>query len=172
MVIAGPGTGKTQILSVRIGKILLETDYLPSNILCLTYTDAGVLAMRKRLLTMIGADAYSVHIHSFHSFCNMVIQQNMHIFHKKELQPINELEQTECLMELIDSFDNENPLKRYKADAYYEARNLKELFGIMKRESFDGDDLLEKIDHYIKDSIPRDFQNKTKAKKGIYELTE
>ena len=46
MVIAGPGTGKTQILSVRIGKILLETDYLPSNILCLTYTDAGVLAMR------------------------------------------------------------------------------------------------------------------------------
>ena len=172
MVIAGPGTGKTQILSVRIGKILLETDALPSNILCLTYTDAGVMAMRKRLIDMIGADAYSVHIHSFHSFCNMVIQQNMHLFHKKELQPINELEQTECLMELIDSFDNDNPLKRYKADAYYEARNLKELFGIMKRESFDGDDLLEKIDHYIKDSIPRDFQNKTKAKKGIYELTE
>src|SRR6476620_12620575 len=94
MVIAGPGTGKTQILSVRIGKILLETDYLPSNILCLTYTDAGVLAMRKRLLGLIGPDAYSVHIHSFHSFCNMVIQQNMHLFDKKELQPINELEQT------------------------------------------------------------------------------
>jgi DNA helicase-2/ATP-dependent DNA helicase PcrA len=34
MVIAGPGTGKTQILSARIGKILLETDALPQNILC------------------------------------------------------------------------------------------------------------------------------------------
>ena len=34
MVIAGPGTGKTQILSARIGKILLETDTLPENILC------------------------------------------------------------------------------------------------------------------------------------------
>src|SRR3569833_3323173 len=78
MVIAGPGSGKTQILSVRIGKILLDTDYLPSNILCLTYTDAGVLAMRNRLLCMIGPDAYSVQLHSFHSFCNMVIQQNMH----------------------------------------------------------------------------------------------
>ena len=36
MVIAGPGTGKTQILASRIGKILLDTDALPENILCLT----------------------------------------------------------------------------------------------------------------------------------------
>src|ERR1700754_5048598 len=49
MVIAGPGTGKTQILASRIGKILLDTDSLPQNILCLTYTEAGVVAMRKRL---------------------------------------------------------------------------------------------------------------------------
>ena len=54
MVIAGPGTGKTQILASRIGKILLDTDALPENILCLTYTDAGVVAMRKRLLQFIG----------------------------------------------------------------------------------------------------------------------
>jgi len=33
MVIAGPGTGKTQILAARIGKILLDTDALPENIL-------------------------------------------------------------------------------------------------------------------------------------------
>ena len=42
MVIAGPGTGKTQILACRIAKILLETDATPGNILCLTFTDAGV----------------------------------------------------------------------------------------------------------------------------------
>ena len=33
MVIAGPGTGKTQILASRIGKILLDTDAQPENIL-------------------------------------------------------------------------------------------------------------------------------------------
>jgi DNA helicase-2/ATP-dependent DNA helicase PcrA len=171
MVVAGPGTGKTQILSVRIGKILLETDYLPSNILCLTYTDAGVLAMRKRLLNMIGPDAYSVPIHSFHSFCNMVIQQNMSLFHKKELQPINELEQVQCLIELIDSFDNDNPLKRYKTDAYFEATYLKELFGTMKREGWTKEFLLEKIDEYREKIIPETFYNKVKFKKGIVELT-
>src|SRR3982751_5128116 len=68
MVIAGPGTGKTQILSARIGKILMETDARPENILCLTYTDAGVTAMRKRLLQFIGPDAYKVNLYTFHAF--------------------------------------------------------------------------------------------------------
>src|SRR5689334_14773540 len=76
MVIAGPGTGKTQILSARVGKILIDTDVLPSNILCLTYTDSGAIAMRRRLLDMIGPDAYKVNISTFHAFCNDVIQEN------------------------------------------------------------------------------------------------
>src|SRR5689334_10847097 len=75
MVVAGPGTGKTQILSARIGKILLETDTSPDNILCLTYTEAGAIAMRKRLLYFIGPDAYKVNIYTFHAFCNTVIQE-------------------------------------------------------------------------------------------------
>ena len=61
MVIAGPGTGKTQILAIRIGKILLETDTLPQNILCMTYTDSGAVAMRKRLLKMMHVNFYVVH---------------------------------------------------------------------------------------------------------------
>ncbi|MBA2745702.1 MAG: ATP-dependent helicase, partial [Flavisolibacter sp.] len=171
MVIAGPGTGKTQILSVRIGKILLDTDALPYNILCLTYTDAGVLAMRKRLLSMIGPEAYSVPIHSFHSFCNMVIQENRHLFNKKELQPINELEQAQCLMELIDGLEEGNPLKRYKSVAYYEAGFLKELFSAMKREGWNPDFLKDRIEEYVDQIIPETFYNKTKAKKGVHEIT-
>src|SRR6201991_3817895 len=85
MVIAGPGTGKTQILAARIGKILLEKDAAPANILCLTYTDAGTIAMRRRLLSFIGPDAYKVHIHTFHSFCNDIIQENLPLFEKTSL---------------------------------------------------------------------------------------
>src|SRR5438046_2994063 len=92
MVIAGPGTGKTQILSARIGKILLETDTSPQNILCLTYTDAGVIAMRKRLLGFIGPDAYKVNICTFHAFCNDVIQDNLSLFEKNTMDPVSDLE--------------------------------------------------------------------------------
>src|SRR5580704_14607083 len=102
MVIAGPGTGKTQILSARIGKILLETDTLPENILCLTYTDAGTIAMRKRLLQFIGPDAYKVNIYTFHAFCNNIIQENLSFFEKPSLNPISELEKIELFEILIN----------------------------------------------------------------------
>ena len=67
MVIAGPGTGKTELLSVRAANILEKTDSLPGNILCLTFTESGQVAMRERLVGIIGKDAYKVAIHTFHS---------------------------------------------------------------------------------------------------------
>src|SRR5690606_17388868 len=132
MVIAGPGTGKTQILSARIGKILLETDVYPENILCLTYTDAGAVAMRKRLLSFIGPDAYKVNIYTFHAFCNDIIQDNLHLFEKNTLEAISELESIELFKELIDSFPREHALKRYRGDIYFEINNLKSLFSTIK----------------------------------------
>ena len=54
MVVAGPGTGKTKILTFRITNILLKTDAAPESILALTYTTAGVIAMRERLIEIIG----------------------------------------------------------------------------------------------------------------------
>src|ERR1700726_4508899 len=116
LVIAGPGTGKTQILGARIGKILLETDTDPGNILCLTYTDAGAIAMRRRLLSFIGPDAYKVHIHTFHSFCNDIIQENLSLFEKTSLDPISELERIQFFKILIDQFPKNHPLKRYRGD--------------------------------------------------------
>ncbi|MCA9342287.1 UvrD-helicase domain-containing protein, partial [Candidatus Saccharibacteria bacterium] len=49
LVLAGPGTGKTELLSMRAANILQKTDTLPSNILCLTFTESGSQAMRNRL---------------------------------------------------------------------------------------------------------------------------
>ncbi len=85
MVIAGPGTGKTQVLSLRIANILRDPDLQvnPSEILCLTFTESGVLAMRERLEKFIGSAAYQVGIFTFHSFCNQVIQENKEIFYLK-----------------------------------------------------------------------------------------
>lgn len=151
MVIAGPGTGKTQILSARIGKILLETDALPENILCLTYTDAGTVAMRRRLQTIIGSEAYKVHIHTFHSFCNDVIQENLSLFEKTSLDPVSELERTALFKELIDGFPKNHPLKRYRGDVYFEINNLKQLFSTMKREGWTPEFINESIDDYLKD---------------------
>ncbi len=156
MVIAGPGTGKTQILASRIGKILLETDALPQNILCLTYTDAGVVAMRKRLLKFIGPDAYKVNIYTYHAFCNDVIQENLSQFEKTALDPLSDLEKIELFKELIDSFPKNHPLKRYRGDVYFEITNLDRLFSTMKKEGWTAAFIEQKIDEYLKDLPARD----------------
>lgn len=174
MVIAGPGTGKTQILASRIGKILLETDAVPGNILCLTYTDAGVVAMRKRLLGFIGSEAYKVQIHTFHSFCNMVIQENIRYFNKKELEALSDLERVQFLKQLIDSFTKDNPLKRYKGEIYYDLHNLASLFSAIKREGWKEEWLIEQIDEYTNNILPETdgFYNKREKKKGNHVLTQ
>jgi len=156
MVIAGPGTGKTQILAARIGKILLDTDALPENILCLTYTDAGTIAMRKRLVQFIGADAYKVNIYTFHAFCNDVIQDNLSLFEKTSLDAVSELESIELFKNLIDAFPKNHLLKRYRGDVYFEINNLKNLFSAMKREGWSPAFINQKIDEYIADLPTRD----------------
>ncbi|TXT31959.1 MAG: DNA helicase II / ATP-dependent DNA helicase PcrA [Chitinophagaceae bacterium] len=156
MVIAGPGTGKTQILSARIGKILLEPDTRPENILCLTYTDAGVIAMRKRLLNFIGPDAYKVNVYTFHAFCNDIIQDNLSLFEKTALDPISELESIELFKLLIDGFPKNHPLKRYRGDVYFEINNLKQLFSNMKREGWTPEYILECITQYLQEINTRE----------------
>ena len=157
MVIAGPGTGKTQILSARIGKILLTDGGVePKNILCLTYTDAGVIAMRRRLSQFIGPDAYRVAIYTFHAFCNEVIQDNLGLFEKTSLDPVSDLERIELMKELIDGFGKDHPLKRYRGDVYFEISGLQSLFSLMKREGWPPDFVCSKIDEYIKDLPNRD----------------
>jgi DNA helicase-2/ATP-dependent DNA helicase PcrA len=151
LVIAGPGTGKTQILGARIGRILLDTDTDPGNILCLTYTDAGAIAMRRRLLSFIGPDAYKVNIYTFHAFCNDIIQDNLSQFEKNTLDPVSELEQIQLLRELVDSFPQKHALKRYRSDAYFEVKNLRSLFSTMKREGWTPAFIDQKINEYLAD---------------------
>lgn len=76
MVMAGPGTGKTQILTLRIAHILQNTDTSPDAILALTYTNSGVAAMRERLKNFIGQDAYRVNIATFHGYASSVIESH------------------------------------------------------------------------------------------------
>ena len=137
MVIAGPGTGKTHILAARVGNILLKTDVNARNILCLTFTEAAVLAMRKRLLSFIGPEAYRVHIYTFHSFCNRVIQDNLELFGKQELEPLNDLERISLIRGLIDRLPYRHPLRQGRANPYFYERHLRTLFRWMKLERWD-----------------------------------
>ena len=111
LVIAGPGTGKTELLSMRTAQILRQTDTLPDSILCLTFTESGAANMRQRLRQIIGEDAYKIAIHTFHSFGTEIINQHReYFFHGADSQPADELTQHQIVAEILEGLDWRNPL--------------------------------------------------------------
>jgi len=169
LVIAGPGTGKTQILAARIGKILSETDANAHEILCLTYTDAGAVAMRKRLFEFIGPEAYRVNIYTFHAFCNEIIQENLDFFGKLSLDALSDLESAMYFRKLVDEFTNDHLLKRFTGEIYYDVPNLKSLFSDMKKESWDEVLFESAVKEYLEDLPNREkyVYKKANPKMGI-----
>jgi DNA helicase II / ATP-dependent DNA helicase PcrA len=112
LVIAWPGSGKTELLSARIANILKETDYLPGNILCLTFTDNAAKNMRERLAGMIGQDAYRVAIHTFHSFGSEVLNRFRHLTRDyNDARPVDTIEASSILDTILEKLSWDNPYK-------------------------------------------------------------
>ncbi len=162
MVVAGPGTGKTETLGARISNILhQQTDIHAGNILCLTYTTAGVVAMRKRLLEFIGPDAHKVEIHTFHSFCNSIIQENSEYFNILESENISELSQYEIMEELLHKLPASD--LHFQKNSFLYAKNLLGIFNVFKSENWTEKTISDAIKEYLQE-IPNDenFQYKRK----------
>lgn len=152
MVIAGPGTGKTEVLSMRIANLLRsDAQVQPHEILCLTYTDEATNAMRRRLIQVIGTAAHKVNICTFHAFCNNVIQNNSEYFSQRSLQPITDLERTELLYEMLEHLPQGHLLRKLSGNIYFDAGRLNRLFDFMKRENYRPADIADAVSTYLAD---------------------
>jgi DNA helicase-2/ATP-dependent DNA helicase PcrA len=116
-VIAGPGSGKTEVLCLRIGKILQMQDCHPSSILCLTFSRAAVETIRERLWALIGTTADMVEIHTFHSFSHKLLREKGgQILRNKKL--ISRAQQSMVLSKLLTTqFAEEDPRQLKPAPA-------------------------------------------------------
>lgn len=147
MVIAGPGTGKTELLSMRAANILQKTDTLPENILCLTFTDSGANAMRERLSQIIGADAYRVAIHTFHSFGTEIINHNGKFFyHGAHFRAADELSSYEMLRQIFDELEYSSPLAGKMNGEYTHLGDTLSAISELKKSGLTSDELLSVLD--------------------------
>ena len=119
LVLAGPGTGKTQLLSSRIANILEKTDANPQNILALTFTEAAAQNMRERLASIIHDHAYDVHINTYHGFGSDIIRSYPEFFEDIDLEtgkdsrlekPIDDLQRIQIVTKLISELPYSSPL--------------------------------------------------------------
>lgn len=120
LVVAGPGSGKTELLSLRVGTILKKGHVSPHNILCLTFTDNGASNMRERLTSLIGGDAYRVSIFTFHAFCNHIIARHPEYFWKAaHFSQANDIARAEILQSLFMTLPHGHPLASYHPEKGY-----------------------------------------------------
>jgi DNA helicase-2/ATP-dependent DNA helicase PcrA len=120
MVIAGPGTGKTSILTLRIANIVRSTDTAPSSILALTFTESGVKAMRQKIVDIMGTEGYAVTIATFHGFCQDIIKRYPEYFPRVlGGQAVTEAEKLTMVEEVVMEATTLAHLKPIKSPTYH-----------------------------------------------------
>ncbi|MDB5245168.1 MAG: helicase / ATP-dependent helicase PcrA [Parcubacteria group bacterium] len=152
MVIAGPGTGKTHILTLRIANILRLTQNTgPENILVLTFTDSAARTVGKRLAGLIGEEtARKVGTFTFHSFAEHIMKEHPEAF--AEYADRRLMGEVESVLVWRDVFENlkESKLRTAKSPFHY-LKDLAHLEDTLTRECVSMDDYRAWLDEQEKE---------------------
>ena len=104
MVLAGPGSGKTRVITHRVRFLIEEKGVNPSNILVITFTKAAAVEMRERYRQMAPAYSAPVSFSTFHSIFFTILK---HAYHYKASNIIREDMRRQLLKEIVDETDIE-----------------------------------------------------------------
>ena len=158
LILAGPGTGKTQLLSVRAASIVKCKKADPENILILTYTNAASKAMKERLSAVIGLAGYDVEVGTFHSFANTLIQESEeaanYIGDKVQLSEVERMRAMEYILDNTDGLDEIRPFRA----PYTYLKEILQRISDLKREGIYPDAFRRYLDG--KESLYRSLEEK------------
>ena len=99
-VIAGAGSGKTRALSHRFAYLVKELGIMPSNIMCVTFTNKAANEMKKRIRKLIG-DNDCGYVSTFHGFCVSLLKEDGHYIHYPKTFIILDTEDTDAILKGI-----------------------------------------------------------------------
>ena len=148
LVIAGPGSGKTELLSVRTAKILKEGHVSPGGILLLTFTDSGARNMRERLVSLIGEAGYRVAIYTFHSFASDVISRyGEYFFDGAQYKPATDVERIAMIEGILEELPRGHVLaSKHPELGYTYTGDIMSSIGAMKKGNYSAKEWREKIE--------------------------
>ena len=182
LVLAGPGTGKTQLLSEKVVYILENTDTNPENILCLTFTETGARNMRERLVSLIGRDGMRVNIGTYHAFGAEILAKykNYATEYTRSLDSaIDEVTQFKIVKELRDRLpgrdilrgDNVKDIISVISEAKSAGMTAEDLTRVAEQNAADSEILSGVIAPYLENVVPRAFKPSLEnAYQPIYEI--
>ena len=147
LILAGPGTGKTQLLSLRAGAILAKGKAAPENILILTYTNSAAKAMKERLARIIGGAGYEVEISTFHGFANSIILTSAEAanYVANRIQ-MTDVERTRAIEYILNNTHGLDDIRPFRAPYTYLGEILRKISDL-KQDGITP----EKLENYLND---------------------
>jgi len=127
LVLAGPGSGKTRVLTHRIAHLINEMGVPPYRILAVTFTNKAANEMKKRLEEMVPDGSRSVWLGTFHSICVKILRREAHYLPVDSNFTIYDVDDQAALIKAIIKDLNLN-------DKLYRAGNIQETISRAKNE--------------------------------------
>ncbi len=131
LIVAGAGSGKTRVLTHRIGYLLADRNVHPGEILAITFTNKAAGEMKERVAALVGGRARLMWVSTFHSMCVRILRAESKTLGLKSAFSIYDADDSRRLMTLV-SRDLDLDPKRYPARSLTaKVSNLKnELVGV------------------------------------------
>lgn len=146
LVVAGPGTGKTQLLSLRVANILRQTDTDASSILCLTFTQKAAINMRERLNQLLGSASRYVVVRTFHSFAAEIMNEYPDYFWAgARLSVAPEAVQDDIIQSILALQPLDSPLSSTFAGSFTALGDVKRSLRLAKEAGLTPDELQQVV---------------------------
>ncbi len=167
LVLAGAGSGKTRVPTMKVAYLISEKNVDSSSILAITFTNKAAKEMKDRIINLLGKKAYEIKISTFHSFGLTIIKDNYSYLGLKKNFTILDSDDTLTLvkkilkeMELDPKIYNPKAIKNHISGA------KNELLDSIKYETYANSDyekvvveVYKKYEQRLKKSSSLDFDD-------------
>ena len=123
-VIAGAGSGKTRVLTMRIAHLIEDCGMYASRILAITFTNKAANEMKDRLKKMLEDDTYSPWVSTIHSLCVRILREEIEVMgYPRNFTIIDAEDQKAILKEAYKQFDLDTTTWPYGSMISYISNN-------------------------------------------------
>ncbi len=153
-VLANAGSGKSTVVALRCCNILQKTDMKPSNILCLTFSNAGVDSMRKKLKGLLGDAADQVKVSTFHSFAHDIIIENQEPGAKNNTSILTPGQRFMILEKLLSNPKTAGAFYDIKPASAKKLHSLHNIFNLFKKECITNENIISYTNQCLESILP------------------
>ena len=115
LIAAGAGSGKTRVLTHRIAYLIQERQVNPWNILAITFTNKAATEMRERVQRLVGEEASSIWVATFHAMCARILRREIETLgYAKNFTIIDQGEQQTLMKQVLRDLNLDSDQYNYK----------------------------------------------------------